>query len=196
VETVLIVFDNVLGFARLAFFSAAVVTGALCTVEWAVRTRRLSPFSALARGTRQVTAPLIAPVEKRIVKAGGTPASAPWWTLVAVVVGGIIVLSLLEFVRDQLGGIVWALNAGPRGIVRLLLGWTFALLYLALFVRVIGSWFQMNPYRGPMRLAHALTEPMLAPIRSVLPTFGMIDLSPIAAYFLLRLIETFLIRLI
>lgn len=196
VDTFLSFFDTALGLTRLAFFSAAVVTGGLCAIEWGVRTRRLSPFSALARGTRQVAGPLIAPVEKRILRAGGTPASAPWWTLVAVIVGGIIVLSLLEFVRDQLGGIIWAVNAGPRGIVRLLLGWTFALMYLALFVRVIGSWFQLNPYRGPMRLAHALTEPLLAPIRSVLPTFGMIDLSPIAAYFLLRLIESFLIRLI
>ncbi len=195
-DTLLWIFDGALEAARIAFFGAAVVTGALCTVEWGVRTKRLTPFSALARGTRQIAGPLIAPVEKRILRAGGTPASAPWWTLVAVVVGGIIVLSLLEFVRNQFAGVVWALNAGPRGVARLLLGWTFAVMYLALLVRVVASWFQLSPYRNPVRLAHTLTEPILAPIRSVLPTFGMIDLSPIAAYFLLRLIESFLIRLL
>lgn len=195
-EPVLLAFDGALSVLRLAFAAAAALTGALCTVEWGVRTRRLSPFSPVAKLARQAAAPLIAPVERRILRAGGTPASAPWWTLAAVVIGGIVVLSLLDFVRAQLGGIVWALNNGPAGLLRLLLSWTFGVLYLALFLRVIASWIQLNPYRGVVRLAHQLTEPLLGPIRNVLPTFGMIDLSPIAAYFLLRLVEGFVLRLV
>jgi YggT family protein len=196
VDTVLWLFDGALGVVRLAFLSGALVTGALCAVEWGVRSRRLTPFSAPARAARTLAGPLIAPVERRILRAGGTPASAPWWTLAAVVIGGVIVLSALDFVRAQLGGMAWALNNGPRGITRLLLSWTFGVMYIALLIRVVASWIQLNPYKGVVRLATQLTDPILLPIRSVLPTFGMIDLSPIAAYFLLRLLESFVLRLI
>ncbi len=196
VDSLLWLFDGALGVARLAFFSGAVVTGALCAVEWGVRSRRLSPFSPPAKLARQLAGPLIGPVERRVVRAGGSAASAPWWTLAAFVIGGVIVLSALDFVRGQLMGVAWALDNGMRGITRLALSWTFGVLYLALLTRVIASWLQVNPYRGLVRIATALTDPLLLPIRSVLPTLGMIDLSPIAAYFLLRLLESFLIRLI
>jgi YggT family protein len=196
VESLLWIFDGALGVVRLAFLSGAVVTGALCAVEWGVRARRLSPFSAPAKLARRLAGPLIAPVERRILRAGGTPASAPWWTLAAVIIGGIVILSALDFVRGQLVGVAWALDNGMRGITRLALSWTFGVLYLALLIRVIASWVQLNPYRGIVRLATTLTDPLLLPIRSVLPTFGMIDLSPIAAYFLLRILESFLLRLL
>jgi YggT family protein len=84
-------------------------------IDWLVRTRRISPFNPVARFFRSSVDPLLAPVERRVVRAGGTPASAPWWALVAVVVGGILVLQLMEFVGGQLVGLVRAAARGPAG---------------------------------------------------------------------------------
>ena len=42
-------------------------------------------------------------------------------------------------------------------------------------------------------LAIRLTEPVLGPIRRVLPTFGMLDLSPLVAIILLQVIQRVLI---
>jgi len=194
VNTFPVVFDLALGVARNVVFVGAAAVGVLVVVEWASRTKRINPFSPPAQGARRLLAPLMAPVERRILRAGGTFASVPWWTLVAVIVGGVILLAILDFVRGQAMGIQWALNAGPRGIFRLLLRWTFALFYIAILIRVVSSWFRMNPFGRLVRWSYALSEPLLAPIRGVLPTFGMIDLSPLAAYFLLRVIEAFLFR--
>ena len=36
------------------------------------------------------------------MRAGVTPYAAPWWALAAVVVGGLILLSVVGFLRDQL----------------------------------------------------------------------------------------------
>lgn len=55
------------------------------------------------------------------------------------------------------------------------------LFVVALFVRIILSWFPLDPDGVMGRLAHVLgrvTEPVLAPLRRVLPPLGPIDLSP------------------
>jgi hypothetical protein len=103
-------------------------------VDWAVRTRRINPFGGIARFFRARVDPLMLPVERRIVRSGGLPATAPWWTLAAVVVGGILFISLLGFVGGLLKQIAFGLQ-DPRGIPMLLLSWAFSFLKLALLVR-------------------------------------------------------------
>ena len=44
---------------------------------------------------------------------------------------------------------ILATGMGAAGILRLLVTWTFAVLKLALVVRVISSWFQVSPYSPP-----------------------------------------------
>jgi YggT family protein len=188
-------FDVVLGMLRVAFFAVAALTAVICAIDWLVRTRRVNPFSPVARFFRQTIDPLLAPVERRLVRAGGTPAAAPWWALVAVVVGGIVVLSVVSFVRSQLIGVVTAAYMGPMGIYRLLVTWIFTILQIALIVRVVSSWIQVSPYSVWVRWSFVLTEPILRPLRSILPPLGMIDISPIVAYFVLRLLQWFLLSL-
>lgn len=177
-------FATVIGVLRAAFLWAALVAAALCALEWAVRTRRISPFSSIARFAHRVTTPVMSRVERQVVRAGGSPASAAWWSLVVILIAGIVVLSGLDFVRDQLAMTAAAANAGPRGVLRLLLHWAFSLFYIALLVRVFASWLRLNEFGPIVRTAWRVTEPLLAPIRRVLPPFGMIDFSPVAAYIL------------
>ncbi len=54
-----------------------------------------------------------------------------------------------------------------------------------MFVRIILSWTGFNPENPVHALIHEITEPILAPIRSVVPRLGMIDLSAMIAIFLL-----------
>lgn len=188
-------FDAVLGVLRAGFFWVAVALAVVCLVDWAVRTRRINPFSATARFFRTSVDPLFAPIERRIVRAGGLPSSAPWWALAAVVLGGILAISVVGFVRDQLLFAGGALQAGGGGLYVLLVSWTLGLLNIALLVRVVTSWVRVSPYSPWVRWAYVLTEPILRPLRRVIPTLGMIDVTPIVAYFLLQLLGSFLLRL-
>lgn len=171
-----------------AFSVVAVVVAIVALIDWLVRTRKINPFNPVARFFRRVVDPLIAPMERRVVRAGGMPQSAPWWTLVAVVVSGIVVLGLLRFVHAQLGSVVYAASSG-RGLVFLLLHYTFVLLRAALIVRVISSWFRISPYSSWVRWSFALSEPILRPLRGIIPPFGMLDATPIIAYFALGIVE-------
>lgn len=174
---------------RVAVLAVGLVAAAACVLAWLVRTRRIGPFSPLARLSRRFVDPLLAPVERRVVRMGGVPSSAPWWLLAAVVVGGIVLLSLVQFVVGQLLFATTAVSRGPAGIVALVVRWTFAVLQIALVVRVLSSWVGGGPHSKWFRWAFVLTEPILRPLRRVIPNLGMIDITPIVAYFGLVLLE-------
>jgi len=188
VNALLLGLDALTSALRVLVFVAGLAVAALAGLSYAVRTRRINPFNPVARTVRRSVDPLFAPVERRVVRAGGRPATAPWWALAAVVVLGIVLVSALGFVRQQLAMAAIALTSGGRGLVALLIVWTIGVLQLALFARVIASWFQSSAYSRWLRWAFVLTEWFLRPLRQVVPTLGMIDITPIVAYFVLRLV--------
>ncbi len=182
-------FDSVLYILRITLFVVVMVLAVVCLLDWLVRTRRINPFNPIARYMRSTVDPLMAPVERRIVRAGGLPTSAPWWSLVFVVVMTLVVVSLLGFIRNQVIAVAVSSDAGGRGILGLLVHWTFGILRLALIIRIISSWFGMSPYSRWIRWTYLLTEPILAPLRQIIPTIGVIDITPIVAWFLLSLLQ-------
>ena len=194
-ETFLAGADAVIQLLRTVLLSIAVVFGAICVLDWAVRTRKISPFNAIARFCRTTVDPFISPIERKVIRAGGTPASAPLWALASVVIGGILLLTLLDVVRIEVIRSIVASQEGAAGIFHLLVSWTFTILKLALVVRVISSWLPISPFSGWIRSSYALSEPILAPLRRVIPSFSGIDFTPILAYFLLNIIESLLFRL-
>ena len=187
--------DVVTQVLRTVLLWIALVFGAICVLDWAVRTRKISPFNAIARFCRSTIDPFIAPIERKVVRAGGTPAAAPLWALAAVVVGGILLLSFMDLVRLEIVRSMIASQDGSAGIFHLLVSWTFSILKIALVVRVISSWLPISPYSGWVRWSYALSEPILAPLRRVVPSLGGLDITPILAYFLLSIIESLLFRL-
>ena len=65
----------------------------------------------------------------------------------------------------------------------------FNLLVIAVFIRVLLSWFQIDPRNPMIQALHSITEPILDPIRRIMPRLGMFDLSPIVALILLQVVS-------
>lgn len=192
VTGILAAFDVVLSALRPALFALAAALFVVFAFDWLVRTRRINPFGPVARFFRRVVDPLLAPIERRVVRAGGMPASAPWWALVVVIIAGILLILSLQFVRQMIVMAAISASGGRRGIYDLVVSWTFGVLKLALIVRIIASWLQINPYKRWIRWSVSLTEWLLRPLRSVIPPLGMFDVSPLVAYFVLVLLEGFM----
>jgi YggT family protein len=189
--SMLATYVTVVAGVRVGLFYAGIVVAVICAFDWAVRTRRINPFNRGARFFRGSLEPLRQPVERVILRAGGAPASAPWWALVAFAVFGIALISLLEF----LGGVFYQLavvSGQPSQAPMLLLSWAFGFLKLALMVRVLSSWFPVSPYSKWVRWSYVLTDWLINPLRRVIPLLGMIDITPIVAWFLIGLIQKFL----
>ncbi len=65
----------------------------------------------------------------------------------------------------------------------------FDLYSMALLVRILFEWIRIPYSSRAMRFLWNITEPLLAPIRRVLPSFGGLDFSPLIAFFLLNLLQ-------
>ena len=53
---------------------------------------------------------------------------------------------------------------------------------IILLIRVLMSWVNPSPFNPIVQIIYRLTEPVLAPVRRILPAFGPIDLSPIVVF--------------
>ena len=61
-------------------------------------------------------------------------------------------------------------------------------LSIAIFLRAILSWFSPGTNNILVSILYQVTEPLLSPLRRIIPRVGMMDLSPLVAIVVLQLI--------
>ena len=70
--------------------------------------------------------------------------------------------------------------------------WIFELILLA---RVILSWFPNVDRSNPIiQFLYTVTEPVLRPIREMMPPTGMMDLSPLIVFLIIQVLMTLIQR--
>jgi YggT family protein len=72
----------------------------------------------------------------------------------------------------------------------------FTALSLAIFGRVIMSWISPNGEDNISQFLDQITEPILAPIRKIVPPLGMFDLTPMIALIVLQMVRPHIVNLI
>jgi YggT family protein len=73
----------------------------------------------------------------------------------------------------------------------------FEILTFAIIARALLSWFPIrpgNPFYTLLVILDQITEPILAPLRRIIPRIGMIDITPIVALILLQVIQQILVQ--
>ncbi len=66
----------------------------------------------------------------------------------------------------------------------------FTLLGFAVIARALISWVPMDPYNPIVRFLDSITEPILGPLRRIIPPIGgTIDISPIVALILIQIVQ-------
>ena len=190
------IFDTLDLVARVLVVAALVFASVVALTHWAVRSRRITPFGAWPRFVRRLSDPVVVPLERRIVRAGGSPQDAPLWLLGVVVAGGLLLLTLVHWLAGFAATLGTLSESGPRAWAGFLVSGLFNVLMIALLIRVISSWFGISPYRPWMRPVMALTNWIIDPIRRILPPFGMIDFSPLVAWLVLTLVRGFVLSLL
>ena len=76
-------------------------------------------------------------------------------------------------------------------VARFFLFFVSTLIYIlnfAIIIRALMSWFNPSPENPIVRFVIEITEPVLAPLRKIVPRIGMIDITPIVAILLLNVI--------
>ena len=181
---------------RTVVIVALVYAGLVAITHWAVRSRRINPFGAWPRAMRKLSDPVLLPLERRIVRAGGSPQNAPLWLLAIVIGAGLVLLSLTSWLIGTVASLQFVAQGGPRIWIGMLVNAVFTVLMTAILIRVIASWFGIGEYRRWMRPIYALTNWLINPIRRVLPPFGMFDFSPMVAWLVLYVLRGFVMGIL
>jgi len=174
---------------RVALLAIGGVLAVVALLDWAARTRRLNPFGGIARFMRARVDPRLTGVERQVARAGGQLALTPWWALLAYVVCAALAIALVDGVIGLVLDARIALGRGAMGVVLLLVQWIFAFLRIALIVRVVLSWLPRLAGSRWLSWSFGATDWMLRPLRRIVPPFGVIDITPIVAYFGLVIAE-------
>jgi YggT family protein len=179
--------------ARVLVVSALVYASAVGLTHWAIRRRHISPFGAWSRLIRRAGDPILLPLERRVIRGGGSPQDAPLWLVGIVVLGGLLLLTLIHWLAGVAVSLTVRASAGPRELARTVVEALFSLLMGAIFVRVIASWLGLSPYSRWMRPIIVVTDWIIQPIRRILPPLGMFDMSPMVAWLVLYLVRGFVL---
>lgn len=135
------------------------------------------------------------PISQFVVKASN-PLLVPLRRIIpgfkGVDVAAIVLAYLLSLLEVWLLSGFMFLSTTPLLALMFLVGSVFSLFSMLVLARVILSWVSPGSYNPGSALVHQLTEPVLAPIRRLLPELGGLDLSPmlflLAVAFLSRLL--------
>lgn len=145
---------------------------ALILRAWAFAIR-LHPFNPISKAVIQATNWLVMPIKRFIPTSNKIdwPSIFACW-LVAFV---YLLLMWMLFVKSlpALQHLPFALIAGFITMAK----WAFNVLLWAVLIQAILSW--INPTAPIMPVLRALTDPMLNPIRRIMPNLGGLDLSPL-----------------
>lgn len=173
-----------------AVIAVIVAVIALMLVRLALNYADVNPFSRPVLMVRSLTDPFVSPVRRAIASFGFGPNVAPLVTILLAILLGWFALSLAASVLNTAAGV---LRSAQQSQFIPLLGYVLygllAFYELLIFIRIIFSWGMVSEFNPMMRLLVRATDPLLVPLRRMIPPLGMFDISPIVAFIILWLFE-------
>lgn len=166
----------------------------LMIARFAMNYADLNPFSRPVMFVRRLTDPFVSPVRRKLAGFGIQPNGAPLVTILLTILVGYFAWMLASSVLNTLAGIIKALNSGGGGAFVALLGYVIygllALYSTFIFIRIIFSWGQTDHVTNPvMHFLVKVTDPLLVPLRHMIPPVGMFDISPLVAFIIIWLFQ-------
>ena len=150
----------------------------------------LNPFSWSSLTIRRLTDPFIAPVRRALMRYGVDPKYAPLVMILLTILLGWFALTLLHGLANTIAGLIFGLTSGH---VVALLGYVIyglvSIYIMLVFVRIILSYTTLGYGNRLMRFLMNVTEPLLGPLRRIVPMVGMFDISPLVAFIILWILQ-------
>jgi len=159
----------------------------------------LNPFGWASRTTRRLTDWLVFPVRGGLRDVGADPKFAP---LVVILIAILLGFFLAWLAQTVFGTVIGVINSALHGAIIPLFGWiiygVLSVYLLLISMRVVFGWARLSYQNRLMRFLINATEPLLGPLRRMIPPLGMFDISPFVAglliWFLLSAVSVTLLR--
>ncbi|WP_282364314.1 YggT family protein [Pseudomonas sp. PS01297] len=146
---------------------------------------RANFYNPLCQFTVKATQPLLKPLRRVIPSLFGLDMSSLVLAILVQMVIFAVVLTLSYMSFNILGLLAWALI----GVFTLFL----KVFFFAIIISVILSWVAPGGASPAAELVNQITEPALAPFRRILPSMGGLDISPILAFMVIQLLQSYVI---
>jgi YggT family protein len=144
-------------------------------------------YNPLSQFIVRATHPLLKPLRKVIPSFAGLDLASLVLAILVQLVLMALVLMLMGYGLDNpLQLLIWSII----GVTALFI----KVFFFALIISVILSWVAQGSHNPAAELINQICEPLLAPIRRILPSLGGLDLSPIVAFLILNLINMLVVR--
>jgi YggT family protein len=146
---------------------------------------RANFYNPLCQFIVKATQPLLQPLRRVIPSMFGLDMSSLVLALIIQMVLIAVILALKGFMVDWILLVPWALIA--------LFSLFLNILFYAMIISVILSWVAPGSHNPGAELVAQITEPVLAPFRRIIPSLGGLDISPIFAFIVIQLLQSWLI---
>ncbi len=81
-----------------------------------------------------------------------------------------------------------------HGILYAIINYGIWLLIIALLIRMFAMWFGIDERFAFIRFLARITDPVIVPIRRIVPPVGVLDMSFLIAFFFLSIIKVLLLQ--
>ena len=147
----------------------------------------VNPFTWHARNVRRATDPILLPARAILRGFRLDPKVAPLIVVIMLIAAWLVLVQTTGTILNTIAGVLFALASHrsntAAGIIGYVLFGALGMYTVIILVRIIFSWVGASYTNRLLRLTVRLTEPLLAPLRRVVPLVGgMWDVSPLVAY--------------
>jgi YggT family protein len=186
----MLIIGRIYWFINWAVIAIIVATITLIVLRLITNYADLNPFSWPALTIRRLTDPLIGPIRRGLIGFGVDPKYSPLVAILIAILLGWFVLQLVSSIANTIAGVLLSLQ---QQLIVPVIGYVLygllAFYTLLIFIRIIFSWVMISYSNRVMRFLVNTTEPLLGPLRRIVPPLGMFDISPIVAFFILWLFQ-------
>ena len=142
----------------------------------------LNPFAWTSRTIRRLSEPIMIPMRGGLRGIGVDPKFAPAVVILILLLVGVFVLQMVTITAVSIAGVIESVRIGAFFWVLGFILYGLLSIYAPLIIiRVIFSIAMLSYSYRIMRFLVEITEPLLGPLRRVVPVLGRFDVSPIVA---------------
>jgi len=186
----MLIIDRIVWFIRSGVEIIIVAVIALMVVRLIADAMDLNPFAWTSRTVRRLSDGFVIPVRSGLRGFGIDAKFAPLVVILVVILLGWFVLQLVNTVASTLVGIIGSAQSGSVfRIIGFILSGLISIYILFIVIRIVFSWSGLGYKNRLMRFLINVTEPLLGPLRRIIPPLGWLDISPIVAILILTLFQ-------
>lgn len=177
-------------FVNWAVTAVIIAIIALMVIRLIADASNLNPFSWLSLTIRRLSDAFVHPMRRGLMGFGIDPKYSPIVVILITILLGYFVLQLAETIAITAAGLLSSVRSGSMiSALGFIIYGAISIYILLIFIRIIFSWGMVSYSNRLMRFLVNTTEPLLGPLRRIVPPLGMMDISPIVAFLILWLFQ-------